>query len=104
MAKHAIRELRRDGLPDRGPAAPGYERDQRKEDVVARSEQPLDDDLGDDSISQHRRGAIEVSRRTFGKVFEDLARRAPSAKPNQSRRDLVLALASRCAVPTYGGG
>ena len=50
-AKHrAIDELRRGRLLDRKHAELGYELDERKEDVVARLEQALDDDIGDDLL------------------------------------------------------
>src|SRR5688572_2263039 len=50
-AKHrAIDELRRGRLLDRKHKQLGYELDERKEDVVARLEQALDDDIGDDLL------------------------------------------------------
>jgi RNA polymerase sigma-70 factor (ECF subfamily) len=50
-AKHrAIDELRRGRLLDRKHAELGYELDERNEDVVARLEQALDDDIGDDLL------------------------------------------------------
>jgi RNA polymerase sigma factor (sigma-70 family) len=50
-AKHrAIDELRRGRLLERKHAELGYELDERKEDVVARLEQALDDDIGDDLL------------------------------------------------------
>jgi predicted RNA polymerase sigma factor len=50
-AKHrAIDELRRGQLLDRKHKQLGYELDEKQEDVVARLEQALDDDIGDDLL------------------------------------------------------
>ena len=50
-AKHrAIDELRRGRLLDRKHAELGYELDEKREDVVARLENALDDDIGDDLL------------------------------------------------------